>query len=154
MAIKIKDNVKVSLREDFGKTDEEICKNILKLVSSGNYFKCDDIVFDPNNTDSCLAVYTSDTILIVTKGKSTVTELKVDVNKILDKSNCYISKIRRVGSNIKVMIACPVEELLIEKYKCVGYKDFAKALNFGSVPGMLVTYIDITEILKESNIDI
>lgn len=152
MAIKIKDNVKVSLREDFGKTSEEICKNILKLVSSENYFKCDDIVFDPNNTDSYLCVYTSDTILIVTKDKLTVTELKVDVNKILDKSNCYISKIRRIGSNIKVMIACPVEDILIEKYNSVGYKDFAKALNFGSVPGMLVTYIDITEILKESNI--
>ena len=48
------------------------------------------------------------------------------------------------------MIVCPLKDILLEKYKSVGYKEFVKALNFGTVPGMLTTYIDITEFITES----
>ena len=145
MAAKILKEVKTSLREDLGRTEEEITSNLLKLVSSDNYFKCDN-AFD-YETEKVLVVYNLNTILISKNSK--VLELKIDVNKILDRENCYINKIRKVGNNIKVMVACPVDANIREKYEAYGYKEYVKAINFDSIIGTLVTYIDITDYLKE-----
>ena len=142
MATKIRENVELVYRTDFGSGDE-VSKNILKLVSNENYFKSDIV-----NDD--IIVYNSNSILISKKDTSVVTELKINVNKILNKENCYISKLRKIGNNLKVMIVCPLKDILLEKYKSVGYKEFVKDLNFGTVPGMLTTYIDITEFITES----
>ena len=142
MATKIRENVELVYRSDFG-SEDEVLKNILKLVSNENYFKSDIV-----NDD--IIVYNSNSILISKKDTSVVTELKINVNKILNKENCYISKLRKIGNNLKVMIVCPLKDILLEKYKSVGYKEFVKDLNFGTVPGMLTTYIDITEFITES----
>ena len=142
MATKIRENVELVYRSDFG-SEDEVSKNILKLVSNENYFKSDIV-----NDD--IIIYNNNSILISKKDTQIVTELKIDVNKILNKENCYISKLRKIGNNVKVMIVCPLKDVLLEKYKFVGYKEFVKALNFGTVPGMLTTYIDITEFITES----
>ena len=142
MATKIRENVELVYRSDFG-LEDEVSKNILKLVSNENYFKSDII-------NDNIIIYNSNSILISNKDTSVVTELKINVNKILNKENCYISKLRKIGNNVKVMIVCPLKDVLLEKYKSVGYKEFVKALNFGTVPGMLTTYIDITEFIIES----
>lgn len=142
MATKIRENVELVYRSDFG-SEDEVSKNILKLVSNENYFKSD--IFNDD-----IIVYNSNSILISKKDAPIVTELKINVNKILNKENCYISKLRKIGNNVKVMIVCPLKDILLEKYKSDGYKEFVKALNFGTVPGMLTTYIDITEFITES----
>ena len=142
MATKIRENVELVYRSDFGSGDE-VSKNVLKLVNTDNYFKS-----DISNDD--IIIYNSNSILILKKDTSVVTELKINVNNILNKENCYISKLRKIGNNLKVMIACPLKDVLLEKYKFVGYKEFVKDLNFGTVPGMLTTYIDITEFITES----
>lgn len=142
MATKIRENIEMVYRSDFGSGDE-VLKNVLKLVNTDNYFKSD--INDDN-----IIIYNSNSILISKKDTSVVTELKIDVNKILNKENCYISKLRKIGNNLKVMIVCPLKDVLLEKYKFVGYKEFVKDLNFGTVPGMLTTYIDITEFITES----
>ena len=142
MATKIRENVELVYRSDFG-SEDEVSKNILKLVSNENYFKSDIV-----NDD--IIIYNNNSILISKKDTPIVTELKINVNKILNKENCYISKLRKIGNNVKVMIVCPLKGVLLEKYKFVGYKEFVKALNFGTVPGMLTTYIDITEFITES----
>ena len=142
MATKIRENVELVYRSNFGSGDEAL-KNVLKLVSTENYFKSDIV-----NDD--IIVYNSNSILILKKDAPIVTELKINVNKILNKENCYISKLRKIGNNVKVMIVCPLKDVLLEKYKSVGYKEFVKVLNFGTVPGMLTTYIDITEFITES----
>ena len=136
MATKIRENVELVYRSDFG-SEDEVSKNILKLVSNENYVKSDIV-----NDD--IIIYNNNSILISKKDTQIVTELKINVNKILNKEYCYISKLRKIGNNVKVMIVCPL------KYKSVGYKEFVKALNFGTVPGMLTTYIDITEFITES----
>ena len=142
MATKIRENAELVYRSDFGSGDE-VSKNVLKLVSTDDYFKS-----DISNDD--IIIYNSNSILILKKDTSVVTELKINVNNILNKENCYISKLRKIGNNVKVMIVCPLKDILLEKYKSVGYKEFVKALNFGTVPGMLTTYIDITEFITES----
>ena len=142
MATKIRENVELVYRSDFG-SEDEVSKNVLKLVSNDNYFKSDIV-----NDD--IIIYNNNSILISKKDTSVVTELKINVNKILNKENCYISKLRKIGNNVKVMIVCPLKDILLEKYKSVGYKEFVKTLNFGTVPGMLTTYIDITEFITES----
>ena len=142
MATKIRENVELVYRSDFGSGDE-VSKNVLKMVSTDNYFKS-----DISNDD--IIIYNSNSILISKKDTSVVTELKINVNNILNKENCYISKLRKIGNNLKVMIVCPLKDVLLEKYKFVGYKEFVKDLNFGTVPGMLTTYIDITEFITES----
>lgn len=142
MATKIRENVELVYRSDFGSGDE-VSKNVLKLVNTDDYFKS-----DISNDD--IIIYNSNSILISKKDTSVVTELKINVNNILNKENCYISKLRKIGNNLKVMIVCPLKDVLLEKYKFVGYKEFVKDLNFGTVPGMLTTYIDITEFITES----
>ena len=142
MATKIRENVEMVYRSDFGSGDE-VSKNVLKLVSTDDYFKS-----DISNDD--IIIYNSNSILISKKDTSVVTELKINVNNILNKENCYISKLRKIGNNLKVMIVCPLKDVLLDKYKFVGYKEFVKDLNFGTVPGMLTTYIDITEFITES----
>ena len=142
MATKIRENVELVYRSDFG-SEDEVSKNILKLVSNENYFKSDIV-----NDD--IIIYNNNSILISKKDTPIVTELKINVNKILNKENCYISKLRKIGNNVKVMIVSPWKDVLLEKYKSVGYNEFVKALNFGTVPGMLTTYIDITEFITES----
>ena len=142
MATKIRENVELVYRSDFGSGDE-VSKNVLKLVNTDDYFKS-----DISNDD--IIIYNSNSILISKKYTSIITELKINVNNILNKENCYISKLRKIGNNLKVMIVCPLKDVLLEKYKFVGYKEFVKDLNFGTVPGMLTTYIDITEFITES----
>lgn len=142
MATKIRENIELVYRSDFGSGDE-VSKNVLKLVNTDDYFKS-----DISNDD--IIIYNSNSILISKKDTSVVIELKINVNNILNKENCYISKLRKIGNNLKVMIVCPLKDVLLEKYKFVGYKEFVKDLNFGTVPGMLTTYIDITEFITES----
>ena len=79
MATKIRENVELVYRSDFG-SEDEVSKNILKLVSNENYFKSDIV-----NDD--IIIYNNNSILISKKDTQIVTELKIDVNKILNKEN-------------------------------------------------------------------
>ena len=77
MATKIRENVELVYRSDFG-SEDEVSKNVLKLVSNDNYFKSDIV-----NDD--IIIYNNNSILISKKDTPVVTELKINVNKILNK---------------------------------------------------------------------
>ena len=66
MATKIRENVELVYRSDFG-SEDEVSKNVLKLVSNENYFKSDII-----NDD--IIIYNSNSILISKKDTSVVTD--------------------------------------------------------------------------------
>ena len=65
MATKIRENVELVYRSDFG-SEDEVSKNILKLVSNENYFKSD--IFNDD-----IIIYNSNSILISKKDAPIVT---------------------------------------------------------------------------------